>query len=84
MLDEICLRTSINFKNRYIIFHIAEILKDSDTVFDMISVKASICNVIVVLTHKDYLGQDEVRNRFAIIFGFFMTTRNFVIVNAFN
>ncbi|KAL3981997.1 ATG C terminal domain family protein [Acanthocheilonema viteae] len=38
-------------------------LKNSDTVSDVISVKASICNVVVVLTHKDYLGQDEVRNR---------------------
>uniref|UniRef100_A0AAF5PGR6 Autophagy-related protein 2 n=2 Tax=Wuchereria bancrofti TaxID=6293 RepID=A0AAF5PGR6_WUCBA len=38
-------------------------LKNSDTVSDMISVKASICNVVFVLTHKDYLGQDEVRNR---------------------
>ncbi|KAK6110251.1 ATG C terminal domain family protein [Brugia pahangi] len=37
--------------------------KKSDTVSDMISVKASICNVVFVLTHKDYLGQDEVRNR---------------------
>ncbi|VDK89074.1 unnamed protein product, partial [Litomosoides sigmodontis] len=40
-----------------------ETLKNSDTVSDVISVKASICNVVVVLTHKDYLGQDEVRNR---------------------
>ncbi|EFO23860.2 hypothetical protein LOAG_04624 [Loa loa] len=38
-------------------------LRNSDTVSDVISVKASICNVVFVLTHKDYLGQDEVRNR---------------------
>ncbi|KAM3726481.1 Autophagy-related protein [Dirofilaria immitis] len=38
-------------------------LKNSDTVSDVISVKASICNVVFILTHKDYLGQDEVRNR---------------------
>ncbi|MCP9266110.1 hypothetical protein DINM_021586 [Dirofilaria immitis] len=37
--------------------------KNSDTVSDVISVKASICNVVFILTHKDYLGQDEVRNR---------------------
>ncbi|CAG9531831.1 unnamed protein product [Cercopithifilaria johnstoni] len=44
-------------------FYLGETLKNSDTVSDVISVKASICNVVVVLTHKDHLGQDEVRNR---------------------
>lgn len=51
-----------------IMFYITETLKNSDTVSDVISVKASICNVVVVLTHKDYLGQDEVRNRFVATF----------------
>lgn len=49
-------------------FLIAGNLKSSDTISDVISVKASICNVVFILTHKDYLGQDEVRNRFAVDF----------------
>uniref|UniRef100_A0A915PI46 Autophagy-related protein 2 n=1 Tax=Setaria digitata TaxID=48799 RepID=A0A915PI46_9BILA len=38
-------------------------VKNSDTVSDVINVKATICNVVFIITHKDYLGQDEVRNR---------------------
>ncbi|VDM95918.1 unnamed protein product [Thelazia callipaeda] len=37
--------------------------KNLDSLSDVISVKASICNVVIVLTHKDYLGQYEVQDK---------------------